>query len=448
MQRSNTFFPQRRGGGKGNRPETFHIVVERYDTTAKPPVVHGIRQDTMEAVSVSLRTLTDVKRKGSHKRSEIADFAAPRVDKFHPGTTPGGILLIQEAYRNNGSEFAARWIQSLSHTPGEAQVMIAMVHVGEVRRKKADAEYPDGKPFASLTVVHDGDFRGIDDNMYGHLGLTEPFAVENTEKLQEALTELLAADIGCGVRVSNGDTMDAVFVSHNRDDDANESAAKFIETIKSLTESIDDGSLKCEVIPYSRIWAGPKTVDLMLSNNVFSSRVAQFNYKRKDEKDEEKVITERYYRPAIVAVRLAKPDAQGNTAPFFAHFEPLRTLARPNPKADPENPEYDEAAPKFLVVSAPRFESLTEALCYAQTETVRPEYPKRESAEPEADADETPGNVESFDSEKAAIDGTDLVGAVTGAANESLDIGEPMTGTDVPQQQRAPRSYTRRGARP
>ncbi|MFK4705801.1 hypothetical protein ABIC83_002640 [Roseateles asaccharophilus] len=374
----------------GNRPETFAITVKGYNTTAPQPFVTGTRIDTGEDVNVYLRQ--DVKyKRGSHKRSEIKDFAATRKDRQHPGTQVGGTLLVQEAFKQPDGTFGARWIQSLSHAPGEAQVFIATAHVSQVRLGKKSQDFPEGRPYAQMTVLHDGNFAHLDEDMAAQLKLCKPFQVNNIEELQQALTELLTDDIGVGVRVIADDGFDAKYVAHRSGDDPVVSVGNFMKDIGGLTEMIDAGTLRVEVIPYTNIWAGPKTTEAMVKNPVMAGRVGRFNVQQQGDQGPYNVPQ---YRPTIVAVRFNETK---ETA-FFSHFEPLITR-QPSP-------------------------GLVNALAHAQTELLAPEVPKPDAPENTSTEPEAGDEYRGF----SADTDDDLVGAVGGGdipGGEDFDEGAP-----------------------
>lgn len=396
------FFAKKTTGG--NRPETFAMTVTGYDTKAKPAVVMGTRLDNNEEVSVYLRDV-EYTKSGSFKRSEIKDFAAPRKDRQHPGTVVGGTLLVQEGFNQGENKFGARWIQSLSHTPGEAEVFIGTVHVSHVKRGAKSAEHPDGRPWAMMTVMHDGNFAGMSPEVQDELNITVPFKVDNLAELEEATTDLVKAGLGVGVRISNAGGFDAMYVSRKRDVPVEQSIAEFMQEIGELKEQIESGEFNCEVIPYSTVWAGPKTTDFMVQNKVAASRVRQFNA---EVEVNGKTYTNAMYRPAIVAVRLTEPDEEtGKRAVFFSHFEPLLTR---------------QPAP-----------GLVSALCYAQTSVLSPEVPKPNAAKEQEAPAAAAGGFDAGDSDFGSFDndglGDDLVGAASDTSGHDIgeDIPEPTT---------------------
>ncbi|MEJ6002674.1 hypothetical protein [Paucibacter soli] len=425
MERTHLFAKKTSGNA---RPETFAIKVIAYDTTGKQHMVHGKRLDNGEEVSVYLRDV-EYERRSSFKRSEIKDFAAPRKDRQHPGTAPEGILLIQEAFPQGDNKFGARWIQSLSHTKGEAEVFMATVHVSPVKRGNAkSADFPEGRPYSLMTVLHDGDFRHLSDEMADALKLQPPFQVQNTAELKQALTELLSDGIGAGVRLSSSAGFDAMYVGRSRDSSPDDDVAAFMKEIEPMQEAVDSGEFACEVIPYGNVWAGPKTTDVMMANKVVQNRLKQFNQEAVSDAGRSYTLTN--YRPAIVAVRLTDPGADGKRAVFFSHFEPLWTR---QPTA-----------------------GLVNAICYAQTDVLSPEPPKPTTAnavnptEPEARGEVLDSGFGSFDASD------DLMGAAGGPPGQGgdHDIGDDIPAGGAPAasaanegaEQAAPGRRYRRGA--
>jgi hypothetical protein len=394
------FFAQRTGNV--SRPETFAIRVEDYDTSGAKSTEHrvrGERLDTGEMVEVTLRKV-DYNQTGRFKRSEIADFAAPRKDRQHPGTAAGGTLLVQEAFKQQDGSFAARWMQSLSHTEGEAEVFMATIHVGPVKYGTTKTEeFPQGRPYSLMTVLHDGDFRHLSQDMADVLKLTPPFKVDSVDELREAVSDLLNDGLGVGVRVSNPDGFDAMYVGRKKDVSVEEAVNTFLKDVEPIAEAINAGEAVCEVVPYGNVWAGPATVDIMQKNSVVSSRLRQFNGENTDDKGRTHPVN--VYRPAIVAARLTKPDEAGRRTVFFSHFEPVWT----------RQPVH----------------GLVSALCYAKTEHLAPEPPKLNA--PAAGGNDAPAAGDTGpDSEQGSFDGgmdEDLMAAAAGAAGGD-DIGDDI----------------------
>lgn len=386
------------------RAETFAMRVDSYDITAQPRVVKGVRVDNDEEVVVYLRDV-EYNSSGRFKRSEISDFAAARKDRQHPGTAPGGTLLIQEAMPQANGTYGARWIQSLSHSEGEAEVFIACVHVTPVKKGA------NGKDYALMTILHDGEFGRLTQDMGDALKLTPPFKVDSLDELKDAVTMLLNDGIGVGVRVSTVEkNFDAMYVAKKKDQTVPQAVDTFMANVADLGESIGDGSMICEVIPYSNVWAGPATTEIMVKNKVVQSRLARFNEQAVGTNGNTYPVS--VFRPAIVAARMTKVDEAGKRAVFFSHFEPLYTRQPVN--------------------------GLVNAIAHARTEHLAPEPAKPEvpGAKPAAPAAAPAGPQDSGpDSGAGSFDGggfmdDDLMGAAESTAAEpefvaSAPVAEP-----------------------
>jgi hypothetical protein len=406
MERKSLFAKR---NASANRPETFAIRVDSYDTANKPNTVRGTRIDNDAEVVVFLRDV-DYNSSGRFKRSEISTFAEARKDRQHPGTAPGGVLLIQEAQAQADGTFGARWIQSLSHTEDEAEVFIATVHVSPVKKGKGN------KDFSLMTLMHDGDFSRLTQEMGEALKLTPPFVVDTVKDLRDAVESLLTDEIGVGVRVSNAENFDALYVSRKKDLTVKQSVDGFMASIAELEEQINSGELTCEVIPYGNVWAGPATTEIMLKNKVVQSRLARFNDNAVGSNGNTYPVS--VFRPTIVAARMTKADAQGKRSVFFSHFEPLYT----------RQPVH----------------GLVNAIAHAQTEVLAPEPPKMDGpgqkpgaaapgAEPEAGPETDHGSFEAGG--PGSFDDVDLMQAAGSIAG-----GEPAA-EEAPAQ-RQPRRYT------
>lgn len=419
---------------KGNvtRSETFAMKVESYDTSRQPHVVRGKRLDTGAEATVFLRQV-EYTQNGRFARSEITDFAAPRKDRQHPGTAIGGTLLVQDALLQGDGTFGARWIQSLSHTEGEAEVLHATIHVTPVKYGKKTRQYPEGRPYAVMTMLHDGDFQHLSKEMQDTLKLIPPFQVENVEELKTAVSELLDDDIGVGVRVSNPDGFDAQYVSKKQGMTTEQAVNAFMGNIAEMADKIDSGELTCEVVPYGNVWAGPATTDIMAKSKVVLGRLKRYNESGIGRNDAPYPIN--VFRPSIVAVRFTPFDNDGNRSVYFSHFEPLMT----------RNPVHN----------------LVNAIAYAKSEHLSPEPPRLDSgdkpAAPAAGSRQEPNHTmdgDSFDggmdmSQDPLMDGMDDQPAAPAPAPVRAQAPAPAP-APAPVQQQAessgPRRYNTRRA--
>ncbi len=406
------------------RPETFAIQVQGYDVKSPIHTVSGVRLDTGDPVKVSLAKI-DNPGTGKKKRTEIAQFAAPRKKDQDASTEVGGILMVEQALRQGDGTYSARWLTSLSHHPQEAEVFMATVHMTPVKTG------PKGKPYSLLTLIHTGDFSHLSDDMKDALRIVDPQPVSNVEELEQTLKDFLDNNIGAGVRLKAGDEFDGVTVSPRKDSTSEQVVADFMKTrldddIKAM---LDAGQIQCEIIPYTNVWGGKDTVASLLesqekyeqsgNHNGVSQRIARFNESMIGNNGQPRNVD--VFRPAIVAVRFTKEDEQGNRSAYFTRVEPLFT--------------------------APPLKGRAAAIKYAQTEFFKPDLPSitRPAADvPAASPQET---TESFSGDMDVAD-DDLVGA---AADEPVEAPAPAPAPTpavrtVPNRQAGANSAARRFA--
>lgn len=311
----------------GQRSEVFPIKVESYDTSSANPREHtvtGTRLDNHEIVTVSLRDIE--KKKGSaFERPSLLNLSSKREFRNDPGTEIGGVLLIEDAQKVAEGVYTSRWMRSLSHNAEEAEVMIVTAHVTPVRYTKSK----DPKPFASIVFLHDGNMSHLSQDMIDGLNLMMPGKVEDASHLRDCLIEVLSTGASAGVRVSNAEAFDGLYLSP-KDGVAVETLVDDFITKSvpaEVLESINNGSMTCELIPYSSVWAGPKTVDAMVKNVTVRNRLER--YRDQEEVETQgggrKVYDVNLFRPTVVAMRLTKPGEDGKRGLYFTHFEPLNT---------------------------------------------------------------------------------------------------------------------------
>lgn len=446
MERKSLFAGNRRNGGTGNKPENFALTVLGYDLEgdAKDHAVIGTRLDNGQQVRVSLRQNIKGNATGEHSRSEVADLAAPRVDRNHPGTVEGGILLAQEAFQNEDGVYAARWLQVLSHAPGESEVFMATVTVSDVAVKTEKVGGRMVTKYSSyMQLIHSGQFENCTPETQEQLKITPPFAVQNVAELREAVAALLMDDLGVGVRVFGADGFDGSYIRFDRkahkaltDDaarqaNAEKAADEYIANLGPLSAEIDAGNVTCEVIPYSTVWAGPKTAQSLKTRPVMQQRLQRFG--EVVERQGRDPLRIQVYRPAIVALRRTKPDEHGNTALYFSHVEPLNTR--------------------------PALKGIADAIAYASTENLAPEVPmpqragaeqgQQQSAAPAAapaDAQDSGFGPASDDDLMAGMDGDgdSFDASFDDPAFNSAPQGEPAMATSAPV--RGARNYGGRRA--
>lgn len=310
----------------GQRSEVFPIKVQSYDTASTDPRDHtvtGVRLDNSEIVTVSLRDIE--KKKGSaFERPSVATLSSTREFRSDPGTEIGGVLLIEDAQKVADGLYTSRWMRSLSHNAEEAEVMIVTAHVTPVRYTQSK----EPKPFASIVFLHDGNMSHLSQDMIDGLNLMMPAKVDDVTHLRDCMIEVLSTGASAGVRVSNAEAFDGLYLSPKEGVPAEKLVDEFItkSVPAEVLESINNGSMICELIPYSSVWAGPKTVDAMTKNVTVRNRLERYRDQEEGQgQNGSKVYDVNLFRPTIVAMRLTKPDAEGRRGLYFTHFEPLNT---------------------------------------------------------------------------------------------------------------------------
>lgn len=343
------------------RPETFAITVTSYDArshNAQDHRVFGRRLDTNEEVSVSLRDIEYDTTRGF--RADIKTLSSPRTDRQHPGTVPGGTLLVQEAFNNDGV-YAARWIKVLSHEPGESFTFTANAYASNVMTR---GEGRNAKSSAFVSFIHDDSIAMLPEGVRNSLLYTPPFMTENAEDVLNVIEQLLTDEVSVGLRAVAADgTFDAIPVYPVKNKAPREVVDTFVrDTFCHIAEKVDSGELKVEVIPFSTVWAGPKTVQSMATNRSMQSRIGRYNVPSADGR-----YTQRLYRPSLVTVRYSRPNEEnGEQALLITNIEPLNT----------RTPAY----------------GVEEALKFTKTEFLDPgEPPARQTqSQPSGDHDDSP----------------------------------------------------------
>lgn len=318
---SNPVEPQRKSlfapAANTPRSEMFPIRVESYDTTGAIHTVTGRRLDNGETATVSLRDI-QLKPNAKFPRPTIAQFAAEREYKTDTGTTPGGVLLIEDATKVADGVYTSRWIRSLSHNAEEAEVMIVTAHCTGLRSSGG------GKEYAAVTFLHDGLIDHLSQEMIDTLMLTSSGQVDTVADLNSALAEMLDAGIGAGVRIRMGDGFDGLYVQARKGVDNAKIIEDFIARIpQELKEAIDGGQAICEIIPYGTVWAGPATLEVMAKSATVQARMERYHDEKVGEKG--KTYDVQLFRPSIVVMRMTKPDENGRRGVFVTHVEPLYT---------------------------------------------------------------------------------------------------------------------------
>lgn len=363
MERKSLFGNKKSNAGKREPSETFAFVVEGYDLDSTPHAVIGRRIDNGESVRVTLRAI-EQNGDAEHGRPEIAEYAAERTNPLQPGTAIGGTLIAQNAFKNDDS-YGARWLKVASHAPGEAFTFVADATVFPVRVGKVMTNGRSvTKHSASLQFLHTSDFPELPDEIKDLLKVTPAFGVADVAELGEATAALLSDDLGVALRVRSADSFDASVVrmdrKAHREAESEEAAAAiadgatdaFLRSISGLHDSIDNGEISAEVIPYSTLWAGPKFAQTM-TKGVMKARADKYLSVVDRGPDRPAQVTQ-LFRPTILTVRPVKSADGSRAGLYVSHFEPL----------------YNK----------PAMRGISTAACYAQTANFAPPIPAEEPA--------------------------------------------------------------------
>ena len=307
--------------------ETFAFVVTSYDTEASPPAVLGRRIDNGQDVRVAL-TPRAQNSASVYSRTEIHDFAAPRIGPKDPSTEPGGILLAETAWLLSDRSWQSPWLHSLSHYPGESEVLIAPCTLSSIRPGKPTAEFPEGTPNFMLQFLSTGNFKNVSDFTMQALDTVPPFKVTSYEDLLAAGEHLISSEIGFAIRVSS--PLDAVIVnpwSTKLPGGQVQTPYKVfygaLADLRKRLPVLDDGSVLCEIISFSRLFAGQSTAKHFATNLKARERLQAFNTFN-DRSTVEGVYSEPHFTEAIVAIRLHEGSSP---RPFITHVFPVRGAA-------------------------------------------------------------------------------------------------------------------------
>lgn len=348
------------------RSENFPIEVVSYDTTGDVHFVTGIRLDTKEEVRVSLGASPE--KKGEYDRPSIAKLAKPRKMANEPGTSPGGVLMVQRAVLKDDGSYEANWLKALSHDKDEAFVFTGRVHI---TTPKASTANPN-KNYIRATIISDGDFSRLPEDVKNAIGIVEPLNLVPDDQgpvtidmIRDGVADLLKEGVGVGIRLKTEDEQfDSIYAYADRTKDMDKRAADFVSQIPaSFIDDVNQGKAVLEVIPFTTMFFGPQTVGVYAKN---ANEIAKTKiYNPEGEKGGQQFCT------SAVAIRVN----EGGTA-FVTSVE---------------------------LMSGPRgVMGLSDAISYAQTETFKPEIPAK-------------GDDASF---SAAEDDTNLVKAAGGQEQE------------------------------
>lgn len=375
----------------GTPNETFAFEVVSYDVKSPTHSVKGKRIDNGHEVTVFLRDGVTGSAESEYERPSIKAFTAPRKFKNDIGTVAGGVMLAQDAKQISEGLFEARWLNALSHAPGEAEVFIATAHVTEL--------VTSGKtPWSRMTFLHDFDDSRLSEEMKSVLKLTAPFLVENEADLREAVTEAVDAGVGAGVRLSNVESFDSLFASQKKGVSTETAVNEMMKKIPADMLSKIGNEFTAEVVPYGSVFAGPATRDQMKKDKRLQNTLKRYNKEVKFGDTGDRTRNANLYRPTIIALRLSEADSEGKRNVYFTHFQPLMFKREP-------------------------VDGLLNAISYAQTEHLAP-VPERdpvisEAPAPAAPAAEEPSHDEEFSAESFSAgpdSDDDLMGAAAAPA--------------------------------
>ena len=320
----------------------FPVCVTSYNTNATPPSLNGVRMDTGEEVVVALRPANEVKgiNQGEFSRPEIKDFAMPRKFQNSPGVTPGGAVMVTDAYQGTDGTFHSRWINVLSHTEDEAEVLMCTAHYDGVK-KSQDASKP--APYGRVTILFDGQSDILSPEMLDALGWTDPFTVSTVADARNELIKLLDKDLSGGLRLKfvNGDQVefDSVYVNKgNAQGTVEEIVDAFL--IEKLPDGLDeilasDPGNMLEIIPFRTVFMGKKSAQDTYKRLQEEQERASTGgtkgktlykigrYNRETTNDNGKKYTGSVFGWTLLALRLSPANDKGQRALYFTHVEPL-----------------------------------------------------------------------------------------------------------------------------
>lgn len=243
--------------------ESFPFEVLQYDLTTSPHCIYGKRIDNGQEVTVFLdqdpSLLADLS-KLTHKRPEVMDFAAERLDESDKVCTEvGGALFANNAKMVSDGVYKSKWLHVISHYKDETEVVLATAHYHGVDY------YPESqKVVGRITLIYDFDNSNISDEMYSALGNAQPVLVQSADELRQGLIKLLNIKMGAGVRmIAPTGEFDAVFLRDLRDNSRTPENAVDSFLAEKLPdgfgEMIQNQSVRVEIIPIKTMFLGGKT---------------------------------------------------------------------------------------------------------------------------------------------------------------------------------------------
>ena len=365
----------------------FIMEVTGYNLKANPPLMHGIRFDTKEPVSVSLRHVDGI-NKGEFKRPEIPDFAKPRKFQNDNGVVPGGMVYVRDLQPTGDNSFSARWINALSHEPGEAEILICTAHYGGVRKgkdKQVNGQTVVGGAYGVTTLLFDGEADHLSDEMRDKLGYIEPFTCSSLDEMRNDLCALAERNLGAGIRLKVGDQFDALNMDPQLAKDLEGvELEKFVDdfiTTKfpdNLEELIASGAM-IEIIPYSSVFMGKKSASDSLKKlrseeaavaegkdpGRFMNKISR--YVSDNDGDGGRGRKNYHYGKSLVALRMSPQKEDGSRALYFTVIEPM-----------------------FRITET--FIGIRDAICYAQTKNFSPEIVYADHSQEQGQSMSSPQN--------------------------------------------------------
>lgn len=316
----------------------FPIIVTNYDV--EKGEVHGERLDDGQKVIVTL-TERDDSASGKKARPTVAQFAsydARGSDRATCATVPNEGIMFLDAPRKLGvdgagtenevTRFSANWLTSLVHHAEEAFA------IPEVMMSVRGGTGPKG-PYALVNILPTMNM--IDDD-YAVLGMDKPALATDAADLEARITKALKSGGSAGIRVIQGEDADAVVVMGGRNVKAEEMAKKYADEIAPL---FDDATCKIEVIQVSTLFVGTDTLA--------SARMQR----------------------GLEFFKLADGEKKN---PAFANG----TIALMQHKDGGLFVSFAQRTSNFTA------KNLTDAVLYAQTENLQPQFPDLRQQEPDA----------------------------------------------------------------
>lgn len=304
--------------GAGRQPQLqFAIQVNGYSPADNPTVVHGLRLDTNEEINITLRPYEN---KGTFKRNEIKDFAAPaRTMKNKSATSVGGALLVQGAIDEGNGNYSAHWMTSLVPDANSGYVITnALLQVTATEESPSpDKPEKERQWRGAIDILPTARFFSSDYTaIAAALGapaeseMPRPTLVSSMSELRQKMIDVVTLTGQCGVRVSNEDSFDALNMWAPKDKETfkptqvEESVDKFLKIHNESFKKLIESGYQMEVIPVARLGFGKPAItsDMLRGPN---SNYARFTMRPKDGSNADWTANQRVFAEGIVALRLS-----------------------------------------------------------------------------------------------------------------------------------------------